>query len=158
MKSRLIISLFSLLLLTLSGCSGQSDPAEVQIREMLSAMENAVQERSLEKVKSMVSPGYHDQLHPDRRAALRSLLFYYQGHTSIHLLTRVSGLSISDDEKSASLVVYVGMAGKPIENADYLVAVNADLFRFDIRLVNDDGEWLVASSNWQRVRPESFDF
>lgn len=158
MKFRLIIPLLSSLFLLLPGCSGDTDTAEQQIRKMLAEMETAVQERSLEKVKSHVSPDYYDQWHPNRRAALRSLIIYFQGHTSIHLLTKISELTLSDDEKSASLVAYVGMAGKPIENADYLIALNAELFRFDIGLVNDDGDWLVANASWERVRPDSYEF
>ena len=158
MKTRPIIALLLVFILPLSGCSRDEDSAESQIRSMLSAMETAIQDRSLDQVKSMVSPEYKDEWHANRRAALRSLLIYFQGHTSIHLLTRVSELLISDDEKTATLVVFVGMAGKPIENADYLVALDADLFRFEVELVNNDGDWLVAGSSWQRVRPESFAF
>jgi hypothetical protein len=158
MKTRPIIAPLLLFILLLSGCSQDTDSAESQIRSMLSSMETAIQQRSLDKVKSLVSPDYKDEWHPNRRAALRSLLFYFQGHTSIHLLTRVSELAISDDEKTATLVVFVGMAGKPIENADYLVALNADLFRFEVDLVNDGDDWLVAGTSWQRVRPESFTF
>jgi hypothetical protein len=88
---------------------------------------------------------------------LRSLIFYFQGHQSIHLLTRVADLQISDDAKSARLLVYVGMAGKPIANADYLIALNADLYSFDVSLINDGGDWLVRGASWQRVRPENFD-
>jgi hypothetical protein len=158
MKIRPVIALLFVFTLLLSGCSQDSDSAESQIRSMLSSMETAIQERSLDKVKSLVSPDYKDEWHPNRRAALRSLLIYFQGHTSIHLLTRVSELAISDDEKTAALVVFVGMAGKPIENADYLVALNADLYRFEVELAKDDDDWLVAGASWQRVRPESFAF
>jgi hypothetical protein len=158
MKSTPILALLLFFILLLPGCSEDADSAEAQIRGMLSSMETAIQERSLDNVKSLVSPDYKDEWHPDRRAALRSLLVYFQGHTSIHLLTRVSDLVISDDEKTATLVVFVGMAGKPIENADYLVALNADLFRFEVDLVNDGDDWLVAGTSWQRVRPESFAF
>lgn len=157
MKNRLLISLLAIVSLLIAACGSDPESPEQQIYRMLADMESAVQERSLDRVKSMVSPDYSDEWHPSRSAALRSLIFYFQGHQSIHLLTRVADLQISDDAKSARLLVYVGMAGKPIANADYLIALNADLFSFDISLINDGDDWQVRGASWQRVRPENFD-
>lgn len=156
MRQSLIFGLASIAIFLFSACGKDAASPEEKIYQMMEQMESAIQERSLDRVKTMVSSGYTDEWHPSRAAALRSLIFYFQGHQNIHLLTRVTDLQISHDEKSANLVIYVGMAGKPIENADYLIALKADLFRFDVNLVNDGGDWLVAGASWQRVRPESF--
>jgi len=125
---------------------------------MVSAMESAAEQRSLGSVKELVSSDYNDEWHGDRRAALRSLLFYFQGHQSVHLLTRISDIQLDEEGKSARAIVYVGMAGEPVVKSEALIDLNADLYRFDVDLVADGDEWLVASARWERARPENFDF
>jgi hypothetical protein len=125
---------------------------------MVSAMESAVQQRSLDQVKELVSSDYKDQWNNDRRAALRSLLFYFQGHQSIHLLTRISDIQLNDDASQARVIVYVGMAGQPVDKSESLIALNADLYRFDVDLIADGDKWLVSSARWEKARVENFDF
>jgi hypothetical protein len=153
---RYIIFLFSIFLL--SACTEDMDDPEVRIRNMVSAMESAVQQRSLDQVKELVSSDYKDQWNNDRRAALRSLLFYFQGHQSIHLLTRISDIQLNDDASQARVIVYVGMAGQPVDKSESLIALNADLYRFDVDLIADGDKWLVSSARWEKARVENFDF
>lgn len=121
-------------------------------------MESAVQQRSLDQVKELVSSDYKDEWNGDRRAALRSLLFYFQGHQSIHLLTRISDIQLNDDASEARVIVYVGMAGQPVDKSESLIDLNADLYRFDVDLIADGDEWLVSSARWEKARVENFDF
>ena len=150
--------IFLLCIFLLSACNEQKDTPEVQIRNMVSAMESAVQQRSLDQVKELVSSDYRDEWNGDRRAALRSLLFYFQGHQSIHLLTRISDIQLNDDASKASVTVYVGMAGQPVDKSASLIDLNADLYRFDVDLIADGDEWLVSSARWEKARVENFDF
>jgi hypothetical protein len=39
-------------------------------------------------------------------------------------------------------------------DAELLAGVNADLYRFEIELVNDDGEWQIIGANWNRALGE----
>jgi len=123
---------------------------------MVSSMEAAVEQRSL--VKELVDSEYSDEWNGSKRAALRALMFYFQGHQSIYLLTRVSNIKLNDDATAASVTVYVGMAGNPVEKSEALIDLNADLYRFDIKLVAKGNDWLVKSAKWQRARPENFGF
>lgn len=125
---------------------------------MVSAMEAAVEQRSLESVKELVDSEYSDEWNGSRRAALRALMFYFQGHQSIYLLTRISNIELNDDASAASVTVYVGMAGDPVEKSQSLIDLKADLYRFDIKLVVDGNDWLVSSAKWERARLENFGF
>jgi hypothetical protein len=151
-------TVFLFCIFLLAACSEQEETPEVRIRNMVSAMESAVQQRSLDQVKELVSSDYRDEWNSDRRAALRSLLFYFQGHQSIHLLTRISDIQLNDDASKASVTVYVGMAGQPVEKSASLIDLNADLYRFDVDLIADGDKWLVSSARWQKTRVENFDF
>ena len=121
MKKLSIIKLLSVSLLLLTSCSQDANSPEEQIQSTISAMEAAVEQRSLDSVRELVSSEYKDEWNGSRRAALRSLMFYFQGHQSIHLLTRTSDIQITDDGKHASAIVYVGMAGKPVEESEVLI-------------------------------------
>lgn len=158
MKKLSIIKWLSVSLLLLTSCSQDTNSPEQQIQSVISAMEAAVEQRSLDSVNELVSSDYKDEWNGSRRAALRSLMFYFQGHQSIHLLTRTSDIQITEDGKRASAVVYVGMAGKPVEESEVLIDMNADLYRFDVDLLADGDEWRVSSARWQPARPENFDF
>ncbi len=152
-----ILLLVSIIFL-LNACSQDTIGPEESIRNTVSAMESAVEQRSLDSVKELVDSEYSDEWNGSRGAALRALMFYFQGHQSIHLLTRISNIKLNDDETAASVTVYVGMAGNPVENSESLINLNADLYRFDIKMVADDKDWLVKSAKWQRARVENFDF
>ena len=158
MYKYILITLLGAGFLLLAACVQDTNSPEEQIRSMVAAMETAVEQRSLDSVRSLVSSDYKDEWNGDRRAALRALLFYFQGHQNIHLLTKISEIQIHDDGSRAEVIVYVGMAGKPVEKSEYLIAMNADIYRFDINLVADGNEWLVHSARWQKARPENFDF
>ncbi|MDX2476446.1 MAG: hypothetical protein QNL05_03695, partial [Gammaproteobacteria bacterium] len=73
MKKLSIIKLFSFSLLILTSCSQDTNSPEQQIQSIISAMEAAVEQRSLESVKELVSSEYKDEWNGSRRAALRSL-------------------------------------------------------------------------------------
>ena len=59
----------------------------------------------------------------------------------------------ADDQGSAEAVVYVAMTGVPIESMDALISLKADLYRFELGLVEDGGEWRIIRSRWERVDP-----
>ena len=46
--------------------------------------------------------------------------------------------------------------GSPDQQIRQLLAINADIYRFEIDLVADGKEWLVSHARWQRARLEDF--
>ena len=50
-------------------------------------------------------------------------------------------------------VVYVAMTGVPVESIDALISLKADLYRFELGLLEEGGEWRVIRSRWKRVDP-----
>jgi hypothetical protein len=142
-------------ILFVAGC-GEQSPPEVRVRAVIDAIEQAAETRSLDGVAEHVADDYSDTWHDSRRAALRSLLVYFQGHQNIHLLTRISDIRLSDDQSSALVTVYVGMAGRPVESAEALLTVNAELYRFDVELQRDGDSYRVMTARWRRASVEDF--
>ena len=96
----------------------------------------------------MVADDYRDG---EGRGAddIRSYLHAYLiAHQSIHLITRIDALEVEGAE-IARLKVTVGMLGR---EADSSWDLAGDVYRFDVRLAREDGEWRVTRAGWQEER------
>ena len=133
----------------LAGCTGQESP-EQQIRTMLDSAARAVEQRALNQVKSFISPDYLDDRQRNRRAIMGLLTGYIFRHKSIHLLTQINRIELPQPGQ-ARVSMLVAMAGRPLEATSRLIDVRADLFRVDLQLALEAGEWRVKSGSWRRA-------
>lgn len=140
--------------LILAGCGGEPDDPAEQVRAWLGRAEFAVEARSVKQAADLISPQYHDGKSNDKRTLVRILLGYYHRHQTIHLFTRMDEPSVSPNGDSAKVTVHVAMAGVPVVSAEALFSIKADFHRFDLKLVNSEGDWLLSSAAWHRARPE----
>ena len=152
-QPRLLLVL--LLIPLLQACSGDRISPEDQIRQMLSAGEQAVESRSLSEVGPYLSGRYSDDAGRQKRAVLRLLAGYFISHQSIHLLTQVSRIELIGDT-TAEVTLFVAAAAQPIASTTQFLTLRADLFRFDLVLSNDQGEWQVLSGSWRRAEKKDF--
>ena len=145
-----------LLVLALLGaaCAGPETP-EQEIRAMLARAEAAAEARDVGDVAAFVSAAYRDDAGRDRQAVRGILAYTFMRNPRVHLLTAVPEVSVPS-ERQASARVLVAMAGHPIEAAEALAGLRADLYRFDLRLAREDDEWRVVSAAWERAEPEDF--
>lgn len=141
-------------LLLLSGCADEDSP-EQQIRNMIDAAAEAVEQRALVEAKSFISPDYLDRQQRTRRDITRLLAGYFLRHKSIHLLTQINRIELPQKDR-AQLLMFVAMAGRPIEDVKQLIAFRADLFRIDLQLVLVAGDWRVQSGRWRRANSSDF--
>lgn len=139
------------LTLLLCACSGGQDTPEDRIRALIGELQQSVQDESLKQAAGYLHPHYQDDRHADKAAALRSLFVYLRRHHAIHLFVRITSIDVAPQQQTAQAVVYVAMAGVPVESVETLVSIRADLYRFDLRLEEQDGSWLVRRADWQRA-------
>ncbi|MEW7981215.1 MAG: hypothetical protein AB2813_15930 [Candidatus Sedimenticola endophacoides] len=85
----------------------------------------------------------------------RLALGYFLRHKSIHLLTQIERIELLDEER-ARVVLFVAMAGSPLEGVEQLLNLRADLHRFELDLVLEQAQWRVARAHWQRARAADF--
>ena len=140
-------------LLLLAACREAETP-EAAVRRVLGELEAAAEARDVGAMKPHLSESYRDSQGNDRRAVLGLATAHFMRNRSIYLLTRVSELEIAD--AGASAVVLVALAGTPIHDPSALLGVRADLYRFDVRLRDEDGHWRVTSAEWQPASPADF--
>ena len=86
---------------------------------------------------------------------MRTLFGITQRHRDIHLFTVTKTIELTPQQDSATAVVFVAMTGVPVESMDALISLKADLYRFELGLAQEDGEWRILSSRWERVDPRT---
>jgi hypothetical protein len=128
---------------------------EERVRDTIAALERGVEDEDLKAIRKLVSERYRDAEQQDRAAALALLQMYFARSPNTHLLTRVAAVDIEPGAGyPAHATVVVAMASFPIENADDAVRANADVFRFDLTLVEEGGQWVVTGAAWQAAAPK----
>jgi hypothetical protein len=132
---------------------GERTPPEEQVRAVLAALEQSAQARDAGEMKEHISEDYSDDRGNDKRAVAQLVAFHLLRNQSVYLLTRVTSVEIGDPGRARAEVL-VAMAGTPIEGPEALLALRADLYRFDLGFALEDGDWRVRSADW---RPASVD-
>lgn len=139
--------------LVVLACSSSPQTPEGQIAALIDHAEAAAESRDLGELAKLVSDDYRDPQGNDKGAALDIARFYFLRNQRIHLLVRADDIQLIATDKAAA-VVYVAMAGQPIDTPSQLTQLQGDVMRFDLALVRTDSEWRVASASYQRARLE----
>lgn len=141
------LGLVSALAVLATGC-GAADP-EAEIRALLAAAEEAAEARDVGFFSGVLADGYRDARGNDRNEMLRRLRGYFIANQRIEILSRVDEIVVEGDG-SARAVVHAGMVGRRA-GAELIDGIDADLYRFELTLVNDGAGWQVASADFRRA-------
>lgn len=142
------------LLFTLLGCSKTQTPEE-RVRAMIAQAEQAAERKESGKLRALLSERYSDDEGRDRRGLDGILRVYLLRHEAIHVLTRIERIEFPQPG-NADVALYVAMAGRPLSAASELANFNADLYRLELRLVEEDGAWRVRRAAWRRAELGEF--
>ncbi len=151
MAKRLLIALFGVYL---AACGGPQESPEARIKDLVSRAEQAAEDHDLSVFRDSVSDDYQDDHGYNRQTVLRLVQGMLLRNRNIHLLSLVREVRVENG--SAYARVLVAMASRPIESADALLNVRADLMRFDVQLVLESDEWRVRAVDWERAEPGDF--
>jgi len=143
------------LLLALA-CAPDAKSPEEKIRAVLAALEEGAEEKRAGAMKEHVSERYADAQGNDKRAIAQLVAFHLLRNQSVYLLTRVRSVEIEAPGEGRAEVL-VAMAGTPIAGPEALLSLRADLYRFDLRLAEEqDGAWRVRSAEWRPAAADDF--
>lgn len=140
--------LAAIVVFVLAACSREPSP-EDRIREVITAAETAAEARDLSDIMDLVSDRYADLRGQDKAAIRDVMRGYFLINQSIHLLITVDDIEFPGNDL-ANAHVTVGMLGRQDAGADDW-ALAADVYEFDVRLLNEDDEWRVVSAEWVRA-------
>jgi len=92
---------------------------------------------------------YRDARGNDRAEALRMLRGYFIANQRIEIVSRVDEIVIEGGD-AARAVVHAGMVGRRTD-AKLIDGLDADLYRFELELVNDGGNWQIIGADFNRA-------
>jgi len=130
-----------------SGC-GASDP-EAEIRALLAGAEEAAEARDVGFFGDALGDGYRDARGNDREDVLRMLRGLFIANQRIEIVSRVDEIVIEGGD-AARAVVHAGMVGRRTDSS-LIDGLDADLYRFELELVNDGGNWQVIGADFKRA-------
>jgi hypothetical protein len=130
-----------------AGC-GAGDP-ETEIRALLAAAEKAAEERHAGFFGDAIGADYRDARGNDRDGLIRSIRGYFIANQRIEIVSRVDEV-VLEGADAARAVVHAGMVGQRA-GATLVDGVEADLFRFELELVNDGGDWRIIGADYRRA-------
>lgn len=144
-----------MLALLLVACSRDAGSPEAQIRARVSQAQTAAEARDAPALRALIADDYADAQGNDRKAMENLIRLHLLRNQSIHLFTRIGAITFPQPDH-AMVKVAAAMAGRPVTSVGELVGVNADLYRFDLELVQRGGEWQVQRAAWEPARLDDF--
>ncbi len=150
-------AIFLGLILLLGGCSEAQTP-EARVRAFIDTMTASAEDRRWMDFRDYVADTYKDFHGLDKKAVLGLIARYLLAHQQVYLLTRVPWVQIDREVPlEAQAIVYVAMAGQPIDSAQELAGLRAETYRFALKIAaQEDGELAVVSGRWQSVPAANF--
>jgi len=137
----------ALLALVVPGCRRPRLTPEQQVRKAIDAVVAAVRERDLKPVAASVSDQYADSEGNDKKQIVSQLRVQFLVHPNLYLMAKTSSVECPEPGQ-ASAVVYAAMASVPAGVLPDLRNLSADVYRFELALVDEDGTWRVRRAAW----------
>ena len=135
----------------LAGCGHGDDPA-AEIRALLAAAEEAAESRDAGFFADAVGAAYRDSRGHDRDELLRMLRGFFIANQRIEVVSRIDEIVLEGTD-AARAVVLAGLVGRR-SGAALLEGLDADLYRIELELVNDVGDWRIIGARWDRALGE----
>ena len=148
MKTPGIASAIAAVLVVSCGANDQ----EAEIRALLAAAEEAAEQRDTGFFGEALGTAYHDARGNDRDRLLRSIRGYFIANQRIEIVSRVDEVVLEGTD-AARAVVHAGLVGQRA-GAALIDGVEADLYRFELELVNDGGDWRIIGADYRRALGE----
>ena len=128
------------------GLRGQRSEAE--IRALLGEAAEAAEARDVGFFGDVIGDAYRDTRGNDREQLITCDSRVLHREPTHRVASRIDEV-VLEGADAARAVVHAGWLGRA--GANLSDGVNADLYRFDLELVNDGGEWQIIGAKWARA-------
>lgn len=140
---------------TLFACGDPAITPEQEIRALVREAEIAAEERQVGDFGRLISEQYYDRQGNDKETLVRMLRLQMIRNQAIYLLVQPGDIVVQEN-KSATAVVRVAMAGGPLAGLEDLPKLGAELYRFDLELAKEAGKWRIVSASWRQALTKEF--
>jgi hypothetical protein len=134
----------------LTAC-GASDPG-AEVRALLTAAEQAAEARDTGFFRDVIATAYRDSAGRDRDQVVNSVRGLFVANQKIEIVSRIDSVELQGAD-AARAVVHAGLIGQRA-GASMLGGLDADLYRFDLELVKNGGDWQIIGARVTPARGE----
>ena len=139
---------------TMAGCRRRLSPQD-RIRLELAALETAIEEKDFNRVRDGLSARFAGPDQMDRPGALALIQLRLRSRPAVHLLVRLEDIEVTSNTLGR-VQLLVAMASFPVPAPEALRRLEAEFFRFDLQLAEEDGQFRVQSATWEPARLDDF--
>jgi len=139
--------LFIVLVVWASGCRRARLSPQEQVRKAIDAVVAAVRERDIKPVAAAVSEQYEDKEGNDKKQIVSLVRVQFLLHPNLYLMAKIATVECPVPGQ-AGAVVYAAMASVPAGVLPDLRKLSADVYRFELTLVDENGTWRVCRASW----------
>jgi len=140
-----IFLLFCVIAVPACRCS-KSTPEE-QVRQAIDTVVKAVNERQLGPVAAAISEQYSDEDGNHKEQLVGYLRAQFILRQNLYLVVKLSSLECPEPGH-ARVGAFAAMAATSGGALPVLRSLSADVYRFDIRMADEDGVWRVVGADW----------
>lgn len=135
-------------------CSEQpATSPEQQVKQIISNIESALEQRNLSDVFSHVSDEYRDHKGNDKKALRKIAQLYFLRHQNIELITTIQNIepvfNSAGDVTTVGVEANVVMASKSSQGSNVLTQLRADTQTVSAAFSLQDEEWKLSSISWE---------
>lgn len=134
----------------LAAC-GASDP-DAEVRALLTSAEQAAEARDTGFFRAVIATAYRDAAGRDRDQVVNLIRGSFVANQKIEVVSRIDSIELEGAD-AARVVLHAGLVGQRA-GARMLGGLDADLYRFELELVNDGGEWQIIGARVTPARGE----
>lgn len=118
------------------------------MRALIAGAVQAAEAGDAAGVRAAISPNYSDAEGRDRQTLDGVIRLSLVRHRPLHLYARIPTVEVIGNDR-ATAVVYAAMAGSKVDAPADVARLSASLYRFDLTLELERGEWRVRSAAWR---------
>jgi hypothetical protein len=123
---------------------------EDRIKAMINETADLAEAKDIKGVLEHISKDYKDPEGNDRNAVKGLLFVYFQQYEKVGLFVRDIQVTVEGDEAEARVKVIL-TGGEDPETIGDVVPASAGGYLIDLKLVNEDGEWMVVRGTWTDI-------
>jgi Domain of unknown function (DUF4440) len=122
------------------------------VQALLAELEEAAEDRDAERFAERLAPSFQAAGAMGRPEAVATLKRYFAGYESVNLT--VYGTEVERAGAAARVRTIVEFSGRArkLAGLEGLLPPEA-VYRFDLRMAEEGGEWKVQSAKWNAVEP-----
>ena len=136
-----------------ASCDSPTTPEEIA-GQFIKQSEEAFEERDIRGLKKLISPDYRDPLNRTAGDIVSIAAAYIRSSKSIYLFTDLESAAAEQERIQARVLAAFG--ARPISDPSIIGQVQADIYWFDIVLVEESGGWRLVEADWQQAMVDDF--